>query len=179
MAKKNDLDFLIDDINMLSTQGGMNDTLEVEINEMIVSALEEIGVRTITDTNQAKSIFVDICREHLGVDISYIYEPETNIWGNKRDAYDFSDYEVYEDRLMGRNFSVLIEDYGLEGQEFNDFSGKEYPSPIRDTLGLPTDYKPHHITTVVDMVNDGNLAKFEFWVNKVQDRIIKYIETGR
>ena len=52
MAKKNDLDFLIDDIRLMSTQQAMNDTLEYQIDGIIVSVLERMGMETIVDTGQ-------------------------------------------------------------------------------------------------------------------------------
>ena len=167
---KDDLDDLINDLDIFCDQSKMNTFLENEIDELIASALKEIGIRQIMDTGQARSIFIDIAREHLGVDFSTIFTDVTDIWGNLdrgRDAYNFEPYSVYEDRVEGRNFAVEIYDYGVIGQE-EGIDGKTYPSDSRPDKA---DYSPHHIEETTDDIMTGNLESFEYWVNIIQDKI--------
>ena len=176
MAKETqELDWLIRDLNEVSNRAVLSAKLEDELNELIACAFEAIGIETITDTNQAKSIFVDICREHLGVDISYIYQTETNLWGNDRDAYDFSEYTVSANRTNGKSIMVGIDDIGLTNQEFFGLAGfnarGQYP-----TASKQGQYKPNHITDTIDKINDENLPKFEMYLNKVIDKIADIME---
>lgn len=163
-----DLDDLIDDLGVFTNQNRLNAFLKEEIDGLIASALEEIGIRQIMDTGQARSIFVDIAREYLGIDFSYIYDEPTDKWGNLksgRDVYNFKQYGVSIDNSIGRFMNFDIEDEGVVGQEEGLFR------PDRDD-----DYKYNHITTVVDLAESGNLVKFEAYVNLIQDKIINKIE---
>lgn len=53
-----DLTKLINRIYEVSHQNRMNVVLKEEIDQLIASALEEIGIRQIMDTGQARSIFL-------------------------------------------------------------------------------------------------------------------------
>jgi len=167
----NDLDMLIADLDVFTTKTKMNAFLSVEIDELIATALEEMGMRQIYDTGQSRSIFVDLARDYLGIDISYILQDEiTNIWGNirrGRGAFNGNKPNVSISNANGRLMEITIEDYGVYGQEVNDLEGKNYPSDKRP----PNDYKAGHITTTIEAIDDGNLAKFEYIVNKIENKI--------
>jgi hypothetical protein len=170
-----DLNKLINDLRKVSTQQAMNSSLKDEIDELIASALEEVGVRQIMDTGQARSIFIDIARDHLGVDFSYIFTSVTNIWGNLergRDAYNFDPYNYSENYTTGKEINVEISDYGVVGQE-SGISGKNYPSLKRPDKA---NYKPNHITRVSYLVDTANLPKFEAKALALEDRLIRIIE---
>ena len=172
---KNDLMDLINDIQSINIQSNMNNFLMDEIDELIASALKEIGIRQIMDTSQARSIFIDIAREHLGIDFSTIFTDVTDIWGNLergRDAYNFKPYDIIHTNLEGKSLDVTLYDYGVIGQE-EGIEGKIYPSPSRPDRN---DYRAGHITTVSEMVESGNLAGFEFWVNRIESKIIDRLE---
>lgn len=170
-----ELNKLINDLRKVSTQQAMNNSLKDEIDELIASALEEIGIRQIMDTGQARSIFIDIARDHLGIDFSYIFTSVTNIWGNLergRDAYNFKPYNYSENFSTGKEIQVDIEDYGVIGQE-EGISGKNYPSLKRQDRA---NYKSKHITRVSYLVDTGNLPKFEAKALALEDRLIRIIE---
>lgn len=170
-----DLDNLIADIGLLADQQSMNIILEDEINELIASALEEMGVRQIMDTGQARSIFIDIAREHLGVDFSYIFTEVTDIWGNLdrgRDAYNFDPYDYFENDSFGKEIGVAIYDWGVIGQE-EGIDGKKYPSDMRPDKEL---YKPEHLSEVSDLAQTGNLPKFEAKVRLIEEKLIRIIK---
>ena len=172
---KDDLDDLIEDLDVFTNQNKLNVFLKDEIDGLIASALEEIGIRQIMDTGQARSIFVDIARDYLGIDFSYIYSEPTDRWGNLdrgRDVYNFEPYNVLLDNSNGRFMDFEIYDYGVLGQE-EGIKGKQYPSQIKP---YSENYEAGHLTTVSELAESGNLAKFEVWVNLIQDKIINKIE---
>ena len=166
---KNDLDFLIDDINYLINNHAQ--IFEEELDSLIVSALEEIGIEQIADTNTARSIFVDIAREQFGRDISYIYTDVTDIWGNLkrgRDIYS-STYSTGISRIGGLSVDIEIEDYGVYNQENYD----NYPSDKRPDKEL---YEMGHITRVTEMIDNGLLPKFEYYLDRVENLFVEIID---
>lgn len=163
-----DLAKLINRIYEVSHQNRMNVVLKEEIDQLIASALEEIGIRQIMDTGQARSIFIDIAREYLGVELSHILDEPTNKWGNLergRDTYNFRPYTVRLENSLGRFMEFGIEDEGVSGQEDGTFKAN------RDD-----GYKMNHVTTAMELAESGNLVKFEKYVELIQEKIVDYIE---
>ena len=170
-----ELDDLINDVDSLCTQEGMNRLLSEEMDSMIASVLREMGSETIMDTGQARSIFVDIARDYFGVEISDIYTDVTNIWGNLkhgRDVYNFKPYTIGKFKKNGLAVDINIEDDGVYGQEVG-IDGYEHPSPSRPDY---EDYESGHLTYVAELANSGNLPEFEFFVNAIINKIIDRLE---
>lgn len=170
----NDLDRLIDDIEIFTSQSRLNELLRQDINELIASALTVMGIRTINDTGSARRAFVKLCADYLNRDISYIEEETESLWGNEeRDV----DTWAFVDEGKGRYMGIAIDDEGLFGQEFygtpSGLDGKVYPSPMRPDRDR---YEPNHITTVCDAVDDGRLMRFEMYVNKIEDLFVDILE---
>lgn len=167
-----DLDLLIADLELFSTQEKMNDMLEYQIDGIIVSVLEEMGMDTIVDTGQARSIFVEIAML-FDRDISHILDTEYyEFWDmEERGIYDAFDSEVNTSDRTGRWVDIEIQDDGLYSQEYygvdNTIKGT-YPSKIHPRT---ESYAPRHLTTIIDMVDDGTLASFESAINKAIDKI--------
>ena len=172
MAKKNDLDFLIDDIRLMSTQQAMNDTLEYQIDGIIVSVLERMGMETIVDTGQARSMFVEIAKL-FDRDIGYILDTDySEYWGNDRGIFDGFDSNVDIMDTYGRYVDIDIYDDGLYSQEMSGIDPEvkgQYPSSFPDRAN---NYQPNHLTMIADMANDGNLSEFEAEIEKAINKII-------
>ena len=172
---QSDLSKLIKDLNSLNTTQKLNTFLETKINELVVSGLEVMGLRTIGDTNQAKSIFVDIARNEFGRDISWIYDTPTNLWGNDRSEGGYDGYNVSRTR---NGIEIEMIDDGLYGQEYYGTSQAlddvhEYPSPSREDAYK---YAPRHISNTQDDLDDGKIAKFEAILDDIENLIADRIE---
>lgn len=171
-----DLDFLIMDLEDLDSQSKMNTLTEDKINELISEALALMGIRTIGDTNQSKSIFVDMVKTYFNRDISWIYSTPTDIWGNSdvRGVGNYPSYTVAKNMTKGISADLEMEDYGLAGQEYYGTSnalanGGEYPSPLR----LGSQYRPRHISQTMDEIDNGAIASIEKIIDDIEYLIVQ------
>ena len=173
---KNDLDFLIDDINYLIN----NHAQIINLDDLVVAGLEAIGVEQIQDTNTSRAIFVEIAREYFGREIGYIMNGDTpNTWGNLelgRTPYS-SHADVNIDRLFGLTVDIEIDDEGVVGQEYYGTSEAEtdyiYPSPKNPNRSF---FEPNHITRVMEQIDSGLIPKFEYYLDRIENLFVEIIE---
>ena len=174
---QSDLDLLIKDFSIFNTKNRMQKFLKPYLEDLIVKGLEVMGQRTIGDTNQAKSLFVDIALKEFGRDISWIYDMPTDFWGNNRDKGKYLGYEVVESLEGGYSVEIEMVDDGLYGQEFYGTPQAIddihiYPSPRREY----PEYEPRHISNTQDDLDDGNIAEFEAILDEVEDLLYAVFE---
>ena len=174
---QSDLDLLIADFSTLNTQNRIRKFLKPKLDELIVSALAVMGVRTIGDTNQAKSIFVMIARDVFGRDISWIYDVPTDLWNNKRAPEANGNYDVITVEQGGIYTEISIDDWGLYGQEFFGTAeeldnGATYPSPRR----MGSHYQARHISNTQDDLDDGKIGEFEKILDEIEDLLVARFE---
>lgn len=174
-----DLDKLIVDFATLNTQKRMQTFIKPYLDELIVIALYTMGIRTIGDTNQAKSLFVDIAMREFNRDISWIYSVPTDLWGNskRRGVGKYSNYVVTKTEQGGYTVEIEMEDYGLYGQEYYGTSsqlnnGGVYPSPRRSGSG----YEARHISNTQDDLDDGNISDFENILDLIETLFVERFE---
>lgn len=174
MPKKDSLASLIADIGKMSTQQSMNRTLDYQIDGIIVSVLKEMGIKTIVDTGQARSIFVELANR-FGRDISEILDVEYyEYWGNEdRNIYEGEQSNILISEGKGRFVSIDIKDDGLVAQE--EYSGgyPKYPSEVHPRS---ESYESQHLTKTVEMAMSGNLVEFEMQLDLAIEKIIRILE---
>ena len=172
---KDTLDMFIKDVEYAA-----NYDYKKEIGEIFAQILRVMAVRTITDTNQAKSILADIAMEKLNINIYDVLDETYDGWKNW-DRYEgngkYSAELISSSEGYALNFTA--EDWGLANQEFNDVSGKDYPTKNENyysRTGRPKAYQPHHITRTCDDVEDGKLTLVEAKINGLLDKLVSILE---
>lgn len=151
-----------------------------EIREIFSQILRVMAVRTIADTNQAKSILADIAMEKLNINIYDVLDEAYDGWENW-DRYEGNGKHSAElsSSSEGYMLNFTAEDWGLANQEFNDISGKDYPTKNENyysRTGRPKTYQPHHLTRTCDDIHDGKLTLVEAKVEELLNKLATILE---